>query len=325
MLQQQGHQVQLIAPDTAPQGSAAALGLLMAEVYQRRSGRGWRLRRRSMQLLQQWQQQLQLPIQRGLLLLASEPQEWERQQRLVQQSQCLELLSPAELKQRINQATLPELPDGVLGGVWSGGDGQLDPMQWIRKLQLSATEQGLERLQASVTAVDRHGSGPWQLRLSDGSEQSCDWLLIAAGLGSSGLLESLGHPLPMEPVLGQALELQLGNEPAAWNGCLIWKGINLVPRPNRRLWLGATVEPGDAASAPALAELQSLEGTAPTWLQQAQVLRQWQGLRARPSGQPAPVLEQPQPRLLVVSGHYRNGILLAPACAEWAATQIQES
>ena len=233
LLQQQGHQVQLIAPDTAPQGSAAALGLLMAEVYQRRSGRGWRLRRRSMQLLQQWQEQLQLPIQRGLLMLASEPQEWERQQRLVQQSQCLELLSPADLKQRINQATLPELPDGVLGGVWSGGDGQLDPMQWIRQLQLSAAEQGLERLQASVTAVDRHGSGPWQLRLSDGSELSCDWVLIAAGLGSSGLLESLGHPLPMEPVLGQALELQLGNEPPAWNGCLIWKGTNLVPRPNQ--------------------------------------------------------------------------------------------
>ena len=198
-------------------------------------------------------------------------------------------------------------------------------MQWIRQLQLSATEQGLERLQASVTAVDRHGSGPWQLRLSDGSELSCNWVLIAAGLGSSGLLKSLGHPLPMEPVLGQALELQLGNEPTAWNGCLIWKGINLVPRPNRRLWLGATVEPGDAASAPALAELQSLEGTAPTWLQQAQVLRQWQGLRARPSGQPAPVLEQPQPRLLVVSGHYRNGILLAPACAEWAAKQVKGS
>ena len=297
----------------------------MAEVYQRRSGRGWRLRRRSMQLLQHWQEQLQLPIQRGLLLLASETQEWERQQRLVQQSQCLELLSPAALKQQVNQATLPELPDGVLGGVWSEGDGQLDPMQWIRQLQLSAAEQGLERLQASVTTVDRNGSGPWQLRLSDGSELSCDWLLIAAGLGSSGLLESLGHPLPMEPVLGQALELQLGSEPPAWNGCLIWKGINLVPRPNRKLWLGATVEPGADASAPALAGLQSLEGTAPSWLQQAQVLRQWQGLRARPSGQPAPVLEQPQPHLLVVSGHYRNGILLAPACAEWAATQIQES
>ena len=296
----------------------------MAEVYQRRSGRGWRMRRRSMQLLQHWQEQLQLPIQRGLLLLASEPQEWERQQRMVQQSQCLELLSPADLNKRVNQAALPELPDGVLGGVWSGGDGQLDPMQWIQQLQLSAAEQGLEWSQASVTGIDGKGRGPWHLRLSNGSELSCDWLVIAAGLGSSELLESLGHSLPMEPVLGQALELQLGSEPPAWNGCLIWKGINLVPRPNRRLWLGATVEPGAEASAPALAELQNLKGTAPTWLQQAQVLRQWQGLRARPSGQPAPVLEQPQPRLLVVSGHYRNGILLAPASAEWAAEQIAE-
>ena len=297
----------------------------MAEVYQRRSGRGWRLRRRSMQLLQQWQEQLQLPIQRGLLLLASETQEWERQQRLVQQSQCLELLSPADLSARVNQADLPELPDGVLGGVWSSGDGQLDPMQWIQRLQVSGVEQGLERVEANVIGINGNGSGPWTLRLDNGSKLSCDWLLIAAGLGSSGLLESLGHSLPMEPVLGQAIELQLGNEPPAWNGCLVWKGINLVPRPNRRLWLGATVEHGDKASAPALAELQSLEGTAPTWLQQAQVLRQWQGLRARPSGQPAPVLEQPQPHLLVVSGHYRNGILLAPACAEWAAAQIQES
>ena len=65
----------------------------MAEVYQRRSGRGWRLRRRSMELLEQWQQDLALPVHRGLLLLASDPQEWERQQRLVQQSQYLELLS----------------------------------------------------------------------------------------------------------------------------------------------------------------------------------------------------------------------------------------
>ena len=296
----------------------------MAEVYQRRSGRGWRLRRHSMQLLQQWQEQLQLPIQRGLLLLASDPQEWERQQRLVQQSQGLDLLSSAELKTRVSQAALPELPEGVLGGVWSSGDGQLDPMQWIQRLQLSGAEQGLMRLKASVTSLDGDGSGPWQLRLSDGSALSCDWLVIAAGLGSSGLLESIGLSLPLEPVLGEALELQLGSDLPPWKGCLIWKGINLVPRPHRRLWLGATVEPGEEASAPALADMQSLEGTAPAWLQQAQVLRQWQGLRARPSGQPAPVLEQPRPRLLVVSGHYRNGILLAPACANWAAEQIAE-
>jgi glycine/D-amino acid oxidase-like deaminating enzyme len=42
-------------------------------------------------------------------------------------------------------------------------------------------------------------------------------------------------------------------------------------------------------------------------------------------GRPAPLLEQPLPRLLLLSGHYRNGILLGPASAEWAAQQIEDA
>ena len=52
------------------------------------------------------------------------------------------------------------------------------------------------------------------------------------------------------------------------------------------------------------------------------MVRQWQGLRCRPVGRPAPVLEQLEPGLLLVSGHYRNGVLLAPASAAWARDQI---
>ena len=50
-----GHRVTLVdqAPDPPSRsGSAAALGLLMAQVYQRSSGRAWRLRQRSLALLQ---------------------------------------------------------------------------------------------------------------------------------------------------------------------------------------------------------------------------------------------------------------------------------
>ncbi|MGL6134741.1 MAG: FAD-dependent oxidoreductase, partial [Prochlorococcaceae cyanobacterium] len=38
--------------------------------------------------------------------------------------------------------------------------------------------------------------------------------------------------------------------------------------------------------------------------------------------QPAPVLEVLEPGLVVASGHYRNGVLLAPATAEWVASRI---
>jgi glycine/D-amino acid oxidase-like deaminating enzyme len=34
---------------------------------------------------------------------------------------------------------------------------------------------------------------------------------------------------------------------------------------------------------------------------------------------PAPLLEALEPGLILASGHYRNGVLLAPATAEWIA------
>ena len=89
-----------------------------------------------------------------------------------------------------------------------------------------------------------------------------------------------------------------------------------------RLWLGATLEPGAQASDRALAELRELGGEAPSWLKGARVVRQWQGLRCHPQGQPAPVLAEPEPGLLIASGHYRNGVLLAPATAAWLCERI---
>ena len=66
-----------------------------------------------------------------------------------------------------------------------------------------------------------------------------------------------------------------------------------------------------------------LGGEAPPWMREAVVVRRWQGLRARPQGQPAPVLMEPEPGLLIATGHYRNGVLLAPASAAWLAERIR--
>jgi len=45
-------------------------------------------------------------------------------------------------------------------------------------------------------------------------------------------------------------------------------------------------------------------------------------LRARPQERPAPLLEELEPGLLLASGHYRNGVLLTPATAEWVGQNI---
>ncbi len=336
-----GLPVELIDPELelaspAETGSVAALGVLMAQVFHRSSGRGWRLRQQSHQLWQQWLDKLrqrghQLSRRDGLLLLASSPEELEHQQRLVnlrqRQGIALQPWDSACLGQM-----KPGLPAAALGGLYSAGDGQLDPREVLHAIWSEARAAGLRASRDAVTALDRCGSD-WQVHCRSGACSRASWLVISAGVASADLLAGLGHQVPMEPVLGQALELELAETPPwdqggrPWPGAVVWQGINLVPRPDlpggRRCWLGATLEPGELPSAAALAELRHWGAAGLAWLERARVVRQWQGLRCRPVGRPAPVLEQLEPGLLLVSGHYRNGVLLAPASAAWACDQIQ--
>jgi D-amino-acid oxidase len=304
----------------------------MAEIFRRSSGRGWRLRQQSLALWRQWRTQLAerghpIPWRPGLLQLACNEQEWQAKARLAEQRQRqglpLRLLNRAEL-----QALSPALPEQVAGALFSPNDGQLDPKPAMQALLHDGLRHGLLTEAAAVVQLERGSQGTdrrWIIHTEAGSCSS-HWLVIAAGLASPALLEPLGHTRPQSPVLGQALELQLpaGCNAESWPGSVGWDGINLVPRPGGRLWLGATVEPGlTQGSSEALAELRHLGGAAPAWLRQATPLRHWQGLRARPDERPAPLLEQHEPGLLLTSGHYRNGVLLAPATAAWVLEQLQ--
>jgi glycine oxidase len=52
-------------------------------------------------------------------------------------------------------------------------------------------------------------------------------------------------------------------------------------------------------------------------LELAERLHSWQGVRSRPVGRPAPVIEwvDETKKVLLATAHYRNGVLLAPATA----------
>ena len=320
-------------------GSQAALGVLMARVFHRSSGRAWRLRQQSHALWNEWLTELErrghrLPRRHGLLLLAATPEDLERQAQIATDRARLGI--PMHRLGSDDLAALhPALPGTPLGGLLSPEDGQLDPDPLLEALLQEARGAGASTVADAAVAGERNrGGGPgqrWRLLLSSGGQLQADWLVLSLGLGSADLLAGLGHPLPLEPVLGQALELELPADPAwTWPGVVVWRGMNLVPRPDlaasgRRLWLGATLEPGTTTSPQALMELRALGGEAPPWLRDAAVVRSWQGLRVRPVGQPAPVLQEPEPGLLVASGHYRNGVLLAPATAEWLVERLAVS
>jgi glycine/D-amino acid oxidase-like deaminating enzyme len=59
-------------------------------------------------------------------------------------------------------------------------------------------------------------------------------------------------------------------------------------------------------------------------LASAKILRSWSGLRPRPEGRPAPIIEKlaSYTNIILATGHYRNGVLLAPATASAVQNMI---
>jgi glycine oxidase len=158
-----------------------------------------------------------------------------------------------------------------------------------------------------VTAV-RTASGP----------MAAGRFLLAAGSWSGDLAREAGLDLPVAPVKGQILLLK--SEPGRLTRIVKHDRAYLVPRADGRVLVGATMEMAGFDRRTTLSALNFLSGAllsmAPG-LADAEVERHWMGFRpGTPDGLPylgkAPGLEG----VFVAAGHYRNGVILAPATAE---------
>jgi glycine oxidase len=151
----------------------------------------------------------------------------------------------------------------------------------------------------------------------DGESVRADAVLLAAGAWSGRLAAAAGFDLPVGPVRGQMLAVS--NVPSLLSHAIHGDDIYLVPRPSGELLIGATVErvgferavtPDGLGSliAQALALAPGIGGRP--------ITRSWFGFRpwasdGQPVLGPAPGIDA----LFVATGHYRNGILLAPVTA----------
>ena len=334
-LAQQGHDVSIYDPRLNQcvdregsasdlSGTSASLGVLMGHVFRRSSGRGWRLRRRSMELWPQWIETLQAhqpdpKLHPGLLQIAEDEQAAERMESLAAQRVDLGL-------QMVTNVSLEGIwPTASHGGLHSRHDGRIDPLLLQQALRQALAEQNVELNATAVIRLERNDNH-WRVHHADGNSSVHDLVVLCIALNSDVLLEPLGQARPMTPVLGQALSLELTTGPPTWShwpSVLVDQGFNLIPTAPGRLLLGATVEPGDRASEDPLTLMRNLNERAPEWLRSATVVGHWSGLRARPVDRPAPLLEELEPGLILASGHYRNGVLLTPGTAEWVAAAVE--
>ncbi len=320
--------VQVLESRSSPaqEATGAALGLLMGVISQKVKGRAWQWRQEGLRYYQRLLPELaaiDLLVShnaQGLLKLLPDSLDLDKWRSLAvirnSQSWPMEIWSGEQILDKFSWLQISD----ETSAIYSPADWQVHPAQMTQALVRAAERQGVEfNWNTNV------------LRVTDGGVETelgfveADRVVITAGLGSSLLTANSAQPLELMPVLGQAIHYRLSESPD-FHPVVTRNDIHLVPLGGGEYWVGATVEfPGDllvgaqvVPSVESLAELQRCSIEFFPALADAEILDTWSGLRPRPVGRPAPVVERlvGYQNVIVATGHYRNGVLLAPATAK---------
>lgn len=145
-----------------------------------------------------------------------------------------------------------------------------------------------------------------------------DHVVLAAGAWSGQLLGTLGLGLPVEPVKGQMILYKCASD--FLSSMVLAKGRYAIPRRDGHILIGSTLEHEGFDKTPTDTALESLKASAQELipaLADAEVVGHWAGLRPGSSEGIPFIGEVPGFRGLWLNcGHYRNGLVLAPASCQ---------
>lgn len=171
--------------------------------------------------------------------------------------------------------------------------------------------------QCEVKGFIREGNEVVGVQTSSG-DVDADQVVLTAGAWSGELLKMLGLELPVEPVKGQMILYKCAAD--FLPSMVLAKGRYAIPRRDGHILIGSTLEHEGFDKTPTHSALASLKASAVELipaLADAEVVGHWAGLRpGSPEGIPyigqVPGFE----RLWLNCGHYRNGLVLAPASCQ---------
>jgi len=222
----------------------------------------------------------------------------------------------------------PGLTPSFHGGVLAAGEGAIDPRALTASLLAALEGAGVElRTEVEVEAAILDGDGVAGIRTADGAELTAGAVVLATGAdaGESPWLPEAARP-PVRPVKGQVLELRpRGGEPPPCERILGSERVYLVPRGDGRLIVGATVEEQGFDTAVTAGGVHELLREAYRLLPdvaEMELIDAAAGLRPGTPDNLPRIGPSPVEGLLWATGHFRNGILLAPLAAEAIAGML---
>lgn len=228
------------------------------------------------------------------------------------------ILEPAEMR-RLEPHVAPDARLGLA----TEHDHQVDTQRLLSALWVAAEAEGVEvRTGVAVRGVAMAGGRTTGALLQDGSMVAGDFVVVSAGAWS-GQLE-LPRPLPIRPVRGQIVVLH--HVPTLLGRTTWGAGCYLVPRRDGRILVGSTMEEADFRATVTAGAAQRLMQSALRLLpalEGATVEGFQVGFRpASPDGLPVIGPAPETEGLIYATGHFRNGILLAPETAELVADLV---
>ena len=222
----------------------------------------------------------------------------------------------------------PCISESTVGALRFPKDIQVENRRLLSALANSVKKLGITTLtQTTVDSLLLEGNRVHGVQTPRGSI-SCSTVVIAAGSWSSFIKTSSQSPIPkIEPVRGQMVCLEA--KPQLTRHVIYSPRGYLVPRQDGRLLAGSTSENAGFAKCVTAGGIATILRNAleiSAGLADLPVADTWAGLRPRaPDGLPVLGPCGGIDGLFCATGHYRNGILLAPLTGELISEAIVSS
>jgi len=207
----------------------------------------------------------------------------------------------------------PNINPEIAGALYSPQDAWVDNTALTQAFVGAAQHAGAEFEQADVTSVEAGNGRVASVRAGE-ARYEADWVVLAAGAWS-GLIEGVPG-VPVTPRRGQAYSV----EGSYFRRVIHSPRAYIVPKGEAQTMLGATVEDVgfDLTNTPeGLGAVSKRAFEISPVLETSTFAGAWAGLRpGTPDDLPIIGASAEHPNLVIATGHFRNGILLAPITAD---------
>ncbi len=225
------------------------------------------------------------------------------------------------------RALEPGLAPSIAGGVHAPGEASIDPRSLCAALLAALEGEGVEvRGGTEVTEALIEGERIVGVRTAAGEELLAPQVVLASGCwsGSADWLPAAARP-EVRPVKGQIVTLRGPATEPVCERIVASERVYLVPRDDGRLIVGATVEDqgfDTTVTAGGVHELLREAYRLLPEIAELELLNAAAGLRPASADNLPLVGRGALEGLVLATGHYRNGVLLAPLTAQQVAETL---